>query len=52
MPPYIHLVFEVISFLVALLNYKYLRNTFMIWFIPFLGFISIAEIGVVSQFEK
>lgn len=44
MPSYLYLVFEISSFFVALLNYKYLKNSFMKWFIPFLGFISFTEL--------
>ena len=44
MPAYIHHIFELISFFVAIIYYRYLKDSFMKWFLPFLGFIFICEV--------
>lgn len=47
---YTHNLFEVISFLVTLLNYRYLKGSFMKWVLPFLAFISIS--GLVMKYTE
>ncbi len=41
---YVHNIFEILSFLVAVFYYRYLRTSFMKWFLPFLAAISLGEL--------
>jgi len=40
---YIHNIFELLSFFVAIFYYRYLKGPFMKWFLPFLGFICLGK---------
>ena len=41
---YIHIIFEFISFLISIIFYRFIKDSYMKWFVPFLGFIFIAEL--------
>ena len=41
---HIHNIVEFVSLLVAIIYYPYLKYSFMKWFLPFLGFIFLAEL--------
>ncbi len=43
MVTYFYFIAELQAFLVACYHYKYLRGTYMKWFIPFLGFIFLGD---------
>lgn len=41
---YIHNLFELLGFIVAIYYYPCLKKSFMKWFLPFLGFVFIGEL--------
>ena len=43
---YLHNIFELLSFFVAIVYYRYLKGSFMKWFLPFLGFVFAGEMFV------
>lgn len=46
---FFHNIFELLSFFVAIFYYRYLKGTFMKWFLPFLGFIWVGEFFAYYQ---
>lgn len=49
MMPHIHILFEFLSLLVALIYYPYLKPGYMKWFLPYLAFIFLSELQVAYQ---
>jgi hypothetical protein len=45
----IHIVFECLSFVIASLSYSRLKKSFMVYFIPFLGFLLLSETLAMSS---
>ena len=46
---YLHNIFELLSLLIAIFYYRYLKASFMKWFLPFLGFIFLGELYAKYQ---
>lgn len=46
---YIHIVFEFLSFAISIIFYRSIKDSYMKWFVPFLGIVFISEL-INNQF--